>query len=78
MERVIVDLDRADVAEALRAQANAHGRTVAEEVAAVVQRQYAPALIDRLRAICGDSNELYLPSREVMEHEPPFLHDDFR
>ena len=77
MERVIIDLDRAEVADALRAQAKAHGRTVAEEVAAVVQQQFAPALIDRLRAICGDSNELYLPCREVIEREPPFLHDDF-
>ena len=40
MERVSFDIERQDVADALHAQADAHGRTVEAELAALVERTY--------------------------------------
>lgn len=41
MERINFEIDRQDVADALRAEALAHGRSVADEVAALVEQTYA-------------------------------------
>lgn len=79
MERVSFDIDRQEVADALREQAAAHGRTFEEEVAAVVAQSVvakAP-LVDRLIAICGDDNEIYLPGRDLMARESVFFNHDF-
>lgn len=79
MERVSFDIDRADVADALREQAAAHGRTVEQEVSVVVANSVASktTLVDRLIAIVGDDNEMYLPSRDWMEPESVFFNHDF-
>ena len=41
MERISFEIERQDVAEALQAEAAAHGRSVADEVAALVEQTYA-------------------------------------
>lgn len=72
-----------DVAENVRREAAAHGHSVEEEIASVVDRAFRRiddtpvALVDRLIAIVGDDNEMYLPPRDLMEQEPVFVHDDF-
>ncbi len=79
MERVSFDIERQDVADALRDQAALHGRTLEQELAAVVARGVtgqAP-LVDRLIAICGDDNEMHLTMRDLMESESVFFNDDF-
>ena len=43
MERISFELERQDVAEALRGAAETHGRSVEAELAALVERTYAPA-----------------------------------
>ena len=43
MEKVSFEIEREDVAEALHAEAEAHGRSVEEELAALVEKTYAPA-----------------------------------
>lgn len=40
MERVSFEIERQDVADALHAQANAHGRTIEAELAALVEQTY--------------------------------------
>ena len=79
MERVSFEIEREDVADALREQAAAHGRTLEQEVAAVVAKAVAPAstLVDRLIAISGDHNEIYLPSRDPIEPADVFFYHDF-
>lgn len=42
MERVSFEIDRDDVAAALHEEARANGRTVEAEIAALVERTYAP------------------------------------
>ena len=42
MERLSFEIERPDVAEALHAQAEAHGRSVEAEVAALVEEVFAP------------------------------------
>ena len=42
MERVSFDIERQEVAEALHQSAEAHGRSVAEELAALVEQTYVP------------------------------------
>jgi plasmid stability protein len=41
MERINFEIERRDVTDALRAEASAHGRSVTDEVAALVERTYA-------------------------------------
>ena len=41
MERISFEIERQDVADALQAEAAAHGRSVADEVAALVVQTYA-------------------------------------
>lgn len=79
MERVSFDIEQPEVADALREQAAAHGRTVEQEVAVVVANGVVPqtTLVDRLIAICGDDNEMYLPGRDFMERESVFFNHDF-
>jgi plasmid stability protein len=79
VERVSFEIERKDVADALREQAASHGRTIEEEVAAVVARGVSAQvpLVDRLIAICGDDSEIYLPARDFMERESVFFNHDF-
>ncbi len=41
MERISFDIERQDVADALHAEAASHGRSIEEEVAALVETTYA-------------------------------------
>lgn len=79
MERVSFDIERQEVADALREQAAANGRTMEQEAAAVVAKGVAAQapLVDRLIAICGDDSEMYLPARDLMETESVFFNHDF-
>lgn len=52
VERVSFEIDRDDVAAALHEQARANGRTVEAEIAALVERTYAP----KTRPTTGDAN----------------------
>lgn len=79
MERVRVDIDQEDIADALRELAASHGRTVDEEVAMVVAQGVSAGrpLVDRLLTICGEDNEIYLPVRDGITIEHVFFDHDF-
>ncbi len=47
MERVSIDIERAEIYDALRADAAAHGRSVAEEVATLIEKTYAAKVASR-------------------------------
>ncbi len=68
MDRVLIDIDQEGIADALREQAASHGRSIEEELAAVVAQGVSGnrPLVDRLLAICGEGNEIYLPVRDMM------------
>lgn len=81
MERVSFEIERKDIAEALHAEAAAHGRSIEAEVASLVERTYAPKTqrngegetsIARLRRM-GHGLELEVPSRTAETYEPPRL-----
>jgi plasmid stability protein len=80
MKQVIIDIERPDVADALQARADAHGRSVAAEVAALVERIYAPPArgprfvnwIDALIEV-ADGAELHVPkSRAFIRYAPSY------
>ena len=48
MERVSFEIERQEVADALHAEAAAHGRSVADELADLVERTYTPGSSRRL------------------------------
>jgi plasmid stability protein len=79
MDRVRIDIDREDIADALREQAASHGRSIEEELAAVVAQGVSAKrpLVDRLLAICGEDNEIYLPVRDLITEEHIFFDHDF-
>ena len=87
MERVSFEIDRQDVVDALQADAAAHGRSVADEVAALVEHTYA----GKAKRSSGDDNwvrelvelatelnledgfERFIPARAAENYEPPKL-----
>lgn len=79
MDRFRIDIDREDIADALREQAACHGRSIEEELAAVVAQGVSAKrpLVDRLLAICGEDNEIYLPVRDLITEEHIFFDHDF-
>lgn len=79
MERVSIEIDRA-VAEALQAEADARGRTVEAELAALVERIYARPIaeaggenwVDELIRL-ADGADLRIPrSRTFTRHAPQY------
>ena len=88
MERVSFDIDRAEVYDALRAEAAAHGRSVSEEVATLVKKTYAAKVavksndddnwVADLVALAKKIDlpnglDPYLPPRRREDFEPPKL-----
>jgi plasmid stability protein len=73
MDRISFDIGRKEVADALYAQAEAHGRSVGDEVAAIVEQSVAPkpvhdkatsrARIERLVAL-GRGLDFEIPRRQ--------------
>ncbi len=80
MERVSFEIERQDVAEALHAQAEAQGRSVEAELAALVEQTYAPATarqdsrarIDRLIRL-GKGLDFEPPPRQTFIVDEPEL-----
>jgi plasmid stability protein len=82
MERISFDIDRQEVADALHARAEAHGRSVEDEVAAIVEQSVAPkpvrdkaasrARIERLVAL-GRGLEFDIPPRQTFAVDQPEL-----
>ncbi len=89
MERVSFEIERQDVADALHAEAAAHGRSVEAELAALVEKTYAAKaaarsagsgenwvaeLIALAREIdLPDGIEPFIPRRTLEDFEPPKL-----
>jgi plasmid stability protein len=89
MERISFEIERQDIAEALQADAAAHGRTIADEVAALVEQTYAekaarpkPAddnnwvaeLVELGKKIGLENGiEEFIPKRTLENYVPPKL-----
>ena len=89
MERVSFEIERQDVADGLHAEAASHGRSVEEEVAALVEKTYAgkseqarfhsdanwvQELIDLAKGLdLPDGIESLIPPRMPENYEPPKL-----
>ena len=82
MERISFEIERQDVAETLRGTAEARGRSVEAELAALVERIYAPAprkakadaenWIEELAKI-ADGADLRIPeSRSFIRYAPDY------
>ena len=81
MERISFEIERQDIAEALHETAEAHGRTVEEELAALVEKTYLPKAgkpavgensIQKLIRL-GRGLDLQVPPRAAEDYEPPRL-----
>lgn len=69
MERISFEIERQDVVEALHAQAEAHGRSVEAELAALVEETYGPPPRDALRRAPGYPAGMEpLPGESIVDH----------
>jgi plasmid stability protein len=81
VERITIEIPD-DTAAQLREAAEAHGRTVEEEVGGLVERTYVKRTEDdwvhELIAMSRPGVELTWPNRMPWERRLPFGFDDFR
>jgi hypothetical protein len=81
MDSFKIEVTDSQTAEAVRREAEAHGRTVQDELGALVERTYGPATkkdwIDELIEMTRPGAELVLPPRALTSDPPAFAYDDF-
>ena len=83
MDSFRIDVSDPATAEALRREAEAHGRSAEAEIGALVERAYGSAgeraedWIDELIEMLPADVELALPPQVMTTKPPPFLYDDF-